>query len=126
MNVRFGLPGADLLGQGLDDLRRIQKAMEVGQHENRRAILRRQGIDRADSGQRIAAAGVGGCVLAGNLQAGGNIPDGQPPVLVAAELGNFGQGIVVLVRLNPKAGKTGGNVFRQTLSKCHGGCFRLR
>ena len=27
----IGLAGADLLGQGLDDLRRIQEAMEVGQ-----------------------------------------------------------------------------------------------
>ena len=121
-----GLAGADLLGQGLDDLRRIQEAMEVGQHENRRAILRRQGVDRADGGQRIAAAGIGGVVLAGNLQAGGDVPDGQPPVLVAAELGNLGQGIVMLVGLNPEAGETGGNVFGQTLSECHGGYFRLR
>ena len=51
----------------------------------------------ADGGQRIAA-GVGGCVLARNLQAGGDVPDGKPPVLVAAELGNLGQGIIVFVR----------------------------
>ena len=86
----IGLPGADLLGEGLNNLRRLQKAMEVGQHENRRAIRRRQGIDRTDSGQRIATASIGRVVLARNLQAAGNIPDGKPPFLLAAELGNLG------------------------------------
>ena len=60
-----------------------------------------------------------GAVLAGNLQAGGNVPDGQPPVLVAAELGDLGQGIVVLVALNPEPGETGGDVLHKSMGKCH-------
>jgi len=78
-----GFSGADLLRQGLDNLRRIQKSMEVGQHEDRRAVLRSQGVDRPDFGQRIAT-GIRRCVLPWNLQARGDIPDGKPPVLVAA------------------------------------------
>ena len=38
MNVRFCLPAAIWLGQGLDDLGGLQKAVEVDQHEDGRAV----------------------------------------------------------------------------------------
>ena len=44
----------------------------------------------------------------------GNVPDAQPPILVAAHLGDFGDGIVMLVRLDPKARETRGDVLGQT------------
>ena len=53
--------------------------------------------------------------LAGELQAPFDVEDGQPPVLVAAHLGDLGQGIVMFVRFDPEAGETGGNVLGQTL-----------
>jgi len=72
-------------------------------------------IDRmAASGSLPPASGV---VPARNLQAAGDVPYGQFPVVLAAKLGDFGQDIVVLMGLYPEAGKTGRNVFRQTLSE---------
>ena len=44
---------------------------------------------------------------------------GQPPVLLAAELGDLAQGIVVLVAFDPQAGEAGGNVLGQLLGKGH-------
>ena len=113
--MRFCLAGADLLGQGLDDLGRLQEAVEVDQHQERRAVGRRQGVEGPDGGQRIVAAGVGGLAvgLAGQMQAAFDVPDGEPPLVVAAHLGDLGQGIVVLVRLDPQAGEAGGDVLRQ-------------
>ena len=57
----------------------------------------------------------------GILQAPFDVPNAKPPVLLTAHLGDFGQGVIVFVRLNPKAGKTGGNVLGQTLRKWHDG-----
>jgi len=38
----------------------------------------------------------------GDLQTLGDIPGCQSPIFVAAELGDFGQGVLVFVGLNPK------------------------
>ena len=81
------------------------------------AVGRRQGVDRADGCQRVVATGVGRLPigLAGDLQAPFDVEDGQPPVLLAAHLGDLAEGVVMLVGLDPQAGETGGNVFRQPL-----------
>ena len=100
--------------------------LEVDQHEDGGALGSGQGVERADRGQRISAAGVRLPVdLTGDLQAPGNVPDGQPPILLAAHAGNLGQGVVVLVRLDPKAGESGGDVLHQALRKCHNGFLRI-
>ena len=112
-----GFARADLLGQRLDDLCRLQETVEVDEHQDGRAIGRSQSVDRPDGGQRIAATGIGSLAVGrvGELQAALDIPNGQPPLLVAAHLGDLGQSIVMLVGLDPQAGETCGNVFRQPL-----------
>ena len=75
----------------------------------------------AASGSRAAAIGRLAARLAWDLQAPFDVPNAKPPVLLTAHLGDFGQGVIVFVRLNPKAGKTGGNVLGQTLRKWHDG-----
>ena len=49
------------------------------------------------------------------VQSLGDVPRCQPPAFVAAELGDFGQGVFVLVRLDPEAGETGADVFGKLL-----------
>ena len=110
----------DLGGQSLDDLRALQEAVEVDQHQQRGTVRRAQRIQRTNGGQRIVGARVdAGIILAVDRQAAVDVPDDQPPVLGAAHLGDFGQGVFVLVGLNPQAGETGGDVLRQVLGKLH-------
>ena len=61
MNVRLALPVLICLARAWTISGEFKKAMEVGQHEDRRTIRRRQGVDAADGGQRIAATGIGWC-----------------------------------------------------------------
>ena len=94
--------------------------MEVDQHQQRGAVRRAERIERPNGRQRVVGARVdAGVVLTVNRQAAVDVPDDQPPVLVAAHLGDFGQGVFVLVGLNPQAGETGGDVLRQVLGKLH-------
>ena len=110
----------NLLGQGLHDLGTGEEAVEVGQNQHRRTVGAGQGTDGADRGQRVAAPGVGGVVLARDLQSLLDVPGRQPPVLLAAELGDFVEGIFVLVTFDPQAGEAGRDVLGQTLRKLHG------
>ena len=99
------------MGQRLRDLGAAEKAVEVPQDQQRRPVRRGQCVDRADGVQRITAAGVGLAALAGDLQALGDVPGGQPPLVLAAQLGEFQQGVIVFVGLDPEAGKAGRDVF---------------
>ena len=49
--------------------------------------------------------------LARQVEAALNVPNCQTPLFVAAELGDFHERILVLVRLNPKACETGRDIF---------------
>jgi hypothetical protein len=59
--------------------------------------------------QRIVPVGIGRLVvgLVGDLQSALDIPDGQPPVLLAAHLGNLSQGIIMFCTLQPNAREAG-------------------
>ena len=70
-------------------------------------------------GALIAAIGIL-AGAAGDLQALVDVPHRQPPAFLLAEAGDFGQGVFVLVGLNPEAGKAGGDVLRQVLREGHG------
>ena len=83
------LPGDELTRQSLHNLRRGQKPVKVLQHENRRAVLRRQGGQRPDGGERVLSPGELGFRLTGNRQPTFNVPDRQPPVLQATQLGDL-------------------------------------
>ena len=66
--------------------------MEVLQHQDRRAIRRGERVDGPDRRQRITTGGVG-FGLAGDVQPGLDVPGGQLPLFVAAELGDFREGV---------------------------------
>ena len=87
--------------------------MEVLQYQNRRAVRRRQCVDGSNRGQRIIAAGIL-LGLAGNAQPGLDVPGGQAPLLVVAELGDFSEGVLMFVGLDPDACKTCSHVFGET------------
>ena len=123
MNVRFCLPWVICWTMAWTisaDCRKRWKLTKTRTAElsfDARALMERM----AASGS--AATGVGSLpvALAGKPQPGTDIPDGQTPVLLVAHPGDLAKGVFVLVRLNPDAGETGGNVLGQTLGKCHGG-----
>ena len=116
MNVRFRLPTAICRASAWMISGLFRSRWKLTSTSRDAAIGRAQGIERTDGRQRIVGARIdaGAVVLAVQLQALVDIPDDQPPVLVAAHLGDFGQGVVVLVGLDPQAGKAGGDVFGQT------------
>jgi hypothetical protein len=97
------------------------ESLEVDQDQDGRTVGRRQGFNGADGSQRIIAAGIGRLPigLAGDLQTPLDVEDGQPPLLLAAHLGDLGQGVVVLRTLNPDAGEGGGDVLGQALREKH-------
>lgn len=72
-----------------------------------------------DRGQRIGGTGTGvsAASLAGDLQPLGDVPDCEPPVLVAAEPTDLGQGVLMLVALQPLVGETCGDVLQELLGK---------
>ena len=94
--------------------------MIVLQHENRRSVGRGQCVDRANRRQRIIAASILLC-LTRYVQTGFNVPGCQLPLLVVAELGDFSEGILVFVGLDPNACKTCSRVFGETICQ-----FQLR
>ena len=93
--------------------------MEIDQNQDGRTVGRRQGVDRrmAASGSLPPASADWPLAWPGICKPRSMSQDGQPPVLLAAHLGDFGQGVVVLVGFDPQAGKTGGNEFRQSARK---------
>ena len=103
-NVRLTLPAVICWARVCDDLRRRQEAMEVRENEQCRAVRRGQGVERPDGSQRVRSTGVGSLPVAlpGKLQAGAYVPGGQPPVLLAAHLGDFAEGIIMLVRFESR------------------------
>ena len=107
--VLFAL--ADLLGEGLDEFGRLQEPVEVRQDQQRGAVPRRQRTERTNGRQRILASTVVRSCAARQRQTPLDIPHSQPPVLVFAQFGNFGNCIVVFVRLDPKASETGLDIF---------------
>ena len=113
-----GEPGVE----GLDDLGGAEEAVEVAEHQDGGAVGRGQGGQRADRGQRVGGAGdgAGPVGLAGDGQAAVDVPGGQGPALVAAEAGDLGDGVVVLVGADPEAGEAGADVLGQALGERHG------
>ena len=104
MNVRLSLPVVICLVIAWITSGLLMKTVEINQHQQGRAIRRRQGIDRADGHQRIIAARIGRLItaLTGNLQPAVDIPGCQTPILGAAHLGDLRQGVFMLVRLDPQ------------------------
>ncbi len=107
----------DLLGQRLNDLRAAQKLVKILQHQQRRAVGTGQRVDAADRGQWIGGCRVGFAVLTGQLQPLSDVPYGQAPLFLTAELGDFGQRILVFVGLDPEACKAGCDVLTQVVGK---------
>ena len=87
--------------------------MKVLQDQNGRSVRRRQCVDGSNRSQRIVTAGVR-LRLAGNAQPGLDVPGCQLPLLVVAKLGDFGEGVLVFVGLDPDACKTCSHVFGET------------
>ena len=108
--------------QGLDDLGRSQEPVEVAEHQDRGALGRGHRPQRSDRRQRVGGAGddASGFGPAGEGQAAVDVPGGQRPALVAAEAGDLGDRVVVLVRAHIEAAEGGADVLRQTLGERHG------
>ena len=107
------------MGKRLDDFGTAGETMEVAQDQDRRAVGAGQRVDGTDGGQRITTGRVDFTVLAGDLQTLLDVPDGEPPIFVTAHLGDFRDGVVVLVGLDPEAGETCRNIFVKLLREGH-------
>ena len=98
------LAGGDPGVEGLDDLGRAEEPVEVAEHQDGGAVGRGQGGQASGSRpagrrRRRRRRSVGS---AGEGQAAVDVPGGQGPALVAAEAGDLGDGVVVLVRCGPR------------------------
>jgi hypothetical protein len=113
------LTGSELFGEGLDDFGRLQKPMEVDEYQQSRAIFGGEAGYRPDCRQRIAPAGVECLGRAGHVESLLEIPDRQSPALLVTEPADFGQGIFVLVTLDPNPRKRCRDVLAQRLCKIH-------
>ena len=96
--------GGQLVHQGLHDLGALQEAMKILQHHECRLVAGSEAGGSPDGGQWISRCS--GCrFTAGYQETPVDVPGGQLPTLLPAELGDLRDCVILFMRNNPQAGE---------------------
>jgi len=104
----------------LHDLGGLGEPMKVLKDKDRRALWGGQGGHGSDRSQRIRTTRVR-FVLTGDAEASVNVPRRQPPILFTAEGSDFGESILVFMRLDPDGSETSTHVFHEAIFQVQNG-----